>query len=220
MATAVNAGIPDFDPDLQEQQFREHLLNYLVVLACKYIGDDVAYVRYMQKQAASQNEHAIAGVNALNFIDKIHKIIDRNVQFFAATGHARVVLVCNTVRQLESPPTCTSDLWHLCALTGVNTQHALLLSASEHNVLAIDAQFKAFATMLWLVTHIDAVEYNRTMQFVNAMPAEQSITASIDCYKQHLQEHSDELVNLYFHATTYVLQCLQMTRQRLQCSAQ
>jgi hypothetical protein len=24
--------------------------------------------------------------------------------------------------------------------------------------------------MLWLVTHIDAVEYNRTMQFVNAMP--------------------------------------------------
>ena len=81
------------DSVFSEASFRAHLLNYLCVLSCKFIGDDVAYIRYMQKQAASHNEHAIAGVRALHFIESIHRAIDESIQHFAATGHARIVQV-------------------------------------------------------------------------------------------------------------------------------
>lgn len=167
-ASAHDAG--SSSPDFALSDFQQHLVNYLVVLSCKYIGDDVAYIRYMQKQAACHNEHAIAGISALDFVDKIHRAVDRNLQFFAATGHTRIVRVCNAIRGLDQPPSSHSKLWHVCALSGVHTNHALLLPSADSTPLAIDSQFTPFASMLWLITHIDAVEYNRTMQFVNSTP--------------------------------------------------
>ena len=92
-ASADTSADTSADSVFSEASFRAHLLNYLCVLSCKFIGDDVAYIRYMQKQAASHNEHAIAGVRALHFIESIHRAIDESIQHFAATGHARIVQV-------------------------------------------------------------------------------------------------------------------------------
>tara|TARA_B100001758_G_C18416252_1_gene620035 strand:- start:6603 stop:7268 length:666 start_codon:yes stop_codon:yes gene_type:complete len=221
MDTATDTPSPaDASPEhaFSEAEFREHLLNYLCVLSCKFIGDDISYVRYMQKQAAAQNEHAVAGLKALSFVDGIHRAIELCIQYFAATGNARIVQVrlhahtcqhsltptstetpactntkhalsnftqtkvCNAIRQLDLPPASHSQLWSLCALTGVNTNRALLIERAEQPPLAVDAQFTPFATMLWLVTHIDAVEYNRTMQFVNATPGISPLSTLVNPY--------------------------------------
>lgn len=194
-----------------ESEFREHIVNYLCVLSCKYIGDDVAYIRYMQKQAAAGNEHAMAGVKALCFIESLHQHIDQHIKYFEAIGHARIVEVCRAIKLLEHIPTTFSQHWNMCALTGVNTNNALVIDRAEHNPLFIDASFASFATMLWLLAHIDAVEYNRTMEFVNQTPTDQSIRTTIAAYQQHLHAHSEHLTNLYFHAASYTLQCIHTT---------
>ena len=57
-SNAIDSSTPAAETDaspehaFSEAEFREHLLNYLCVLSCKFIGDDVAYIRYMQKQCA------------------------------------------------------------------------------------------------------------------------------------------------------------------------
>ena len=131
--------------------------------------------------------------------------------YYSWLRHARIVEVCRAIKLLEHIPTTFSQHWNMCALTGVNTNHALVIDRAEHNPLFIDASFASFATMLWLLAHIDAVEYNRTMEFVNQTPTDQSIRTTIAAYQQHLHAHSEHLTNLYFHAASYTLQCIHTT---------
>ncbi len=194
--------------------FKELVRKYLMTLACKYVDDDVTFMKHLNKQALLGNEDAIHQLSIMKHFESILTNIQKHISDFALLGYQRIANVCLAIQAQPAIPFPTSHNWNVCALSGVNTNSVFVL-AQDNASLYLDEHYLPFATMLWTVTHIATIECNRINNFMTS-DTSLNIKQSMELYRKSEQMTGEALVSNYEIAFTAVLDVLKQTRLEIE----
>lgn len=182
-------------------EFCENLRAACTVIACRTIGEEVVYNKFLAKQCVGKDNESIKLFNGISFLSKICEDLHAIVQSLELTGLNRVAQVFQIMRET---PTCdfgVVDIVSVCALTGRMGTSFVVLRTPECGIL-VDIQYRKLIHCIWVLWHINDIEVARVEHCVEHY-AGLSIRAGIDEFLQKYSVTEDEL-SCYYSAYSYV----------------
>jgi hypothetical protein len=135
-----------------EDKFKE----YLLFKAFDIISDG-SYRRFVLKQKHNGDKWAIGLHMCIHEVSGSVKSVTRltqGLQYKPAT--LKLYTLCQRVLQDLNPPTVSSDVWKICALTGMRTDKIVAFGkTSKGDVCYVHQKFHDFFCKLWFLARID-----------------------------------------------------------------
>tara|TARA_B100001540_G_scaffold245576_1_gene220734 strand:+ start:15096 stop:15716 length:621 start_codon:yes stop_codon:yes gene_type:complete len=201
--------------EIDSELFPTHMKEYLQILACKYIDDDTVFMKHLTKQAQLKNEAAQHQLDVMQMFSDLKTQVQTYIHDMQMLGYQRITDVCSFIQAQDQVPTISNKQWTVCALSGVNTNSFLELHHNSRR-LCLDQKYAAFAACLWLLQHIDIMEFNRMRQYLDLTAKESNIKDILDLYVQ--TELTAEVVKMYCNAFAIVFKVLQHTKDEILAS--
>jgi len=199
---------------MSDAEQREYLRDYMQVLACRYIGDETSYNKFIVKQASIHNEDATHKQKSVAHVQGLRDRIACGVEYFANSGHSRVADFCSSVMALEQPVFPKIDRWAICSLTGVNSNECIQVGVGDR--VCVDVRHEPFVRSLWMCSHMHEIEHMRISTFTATQDTQQSITANISAYIDGSHFPSEAHVQTYLDAFRLVLGVLEDTERYIE----
>lgn len=191
--------------------FATHFKHYVQVMACKTIGDCTQYTKHLQRRAAEGDAAAAAQTAALDFFAGLETQVLQAVEELRSLGQERVVRVWEAISREPTLPLARVQRWGLCALSGMPS-NTMLQVKSDEGAMLLALEFEAFATALWVVHNIAALEKSRAAAFANSSAENATIADIVTAYCEQQQAGVGEV---YAWAFAVVQATLAATRARL-----
>lgn len=194
--------------DVGEGVFRANIRHVGVVVACRNIGEETTYNKFLARQCACGNEEAQALQGAVHMIEELHAELRDVMSLFEQRRHAGISRVMEAVHQSATCTLGTCNIWAVCSLSGKVGNSFVIVRGPELHML-VDARYRSFLHCLWMLWHVTTIEAAR----VDAYLHDKSSGGSI---KSHIQQfiESDAFVSgaetkLYYDAYAYVKNVLE-----------
>ena len=186
---------------VDRESFCKNMRAACIVIACRTIGDEAMYNKFIARQCLIKDQESIQLSNGIAFVDNIFKYLENIIQSLEFIGHQRTARV---IRIMRESPTCefgVVDMCSVCSLTGRMCASFIVLRTSECGIL-VDRQYKKLIHCIWVLWHIIDIETARVEEF-NTTDFTSSLRTSIDTF---LNKHAatDEELDCYYSAYVYV----------------
>ena len=191
---------------------RGYIKDYMQVLACRYIGDESSYNKFIVKQASVNNDDATHKQMSVAYMQSLKDRIASCIDYFSNSGHSRIADFCLSVMNLEQPVFPKIERWSICSLTGVNSNQSLQLGAAG-DLGNVDIRHEPFVRGLWICSHVNDIEHMRISNFMSTQDSLKSITLNISEYLDSSHFPSETHMQIYFDAFSMVLGVLEGTEQ-------
>ena len=201
--------------DLSETDFKAMTAEYLLILASKFVDDENVYMKHIHRQAQLQNADAMKQVAVLKHFEELDSKVEVMIGDLETLGYERIVNVCRAIQSIPALPFPITQQWSICSLTGVNTNKSVILEFNGQR-MHLDEFYAPFASMLWLVSHIQDMEYNRMSEFLARSDPNMSISETMQKYKDELNVCGEAIQNLYYTAFKTVLDVFERTNVEIQ----
>jgi len=191
---------------------RGFLKDYMQVLACRYIGDESTYNKFIAKQVSVRNDDATHKQMSVAYMQSLKDRIACCIESFSNSGHSRIAEFCLSVMSLEQPVFPRIERWSICSLTGVNSNESLQVGAAG-DIGSVDIRHEPFVRGLWMCSHVHEIEYMRINNFLSTQDSQKSITLNVSEYIASSHFPSDAHMQIYFDTFSMVLGVLEGTQR-------
>lgn len=200
--------------EIAESVFRDNIKKLCRVVACRVIGDESTYNRFLSRQCLNGNEGALSLSESIRMIENIHRDLHAAVVYFNNNGQSRL---CRIIREMQTAPSMDfgkCNIWSVCALSGKVGSDFIILRGHEVHML-VDAKYTGFLQCVWILWHITDIETTRLERYMGDMQTSVSIKAVIDQFIHSDAYVSDEETALYFAAYEHVRSTLALAMEHM-----
>ena len=187
----------------EKSEFCNNVRRLCTVCACRVLGDDVTYTKFLQRQSVNGNAEAAILLSGVVMADKIKARLIEIETAFATQGHSRVAYVLDSVRNSSTPKTSRCNIWSVCSLTGKVGQDFLVLHGRDVHML-VHSRHRKFLHCYWMLTHMTEMEMSRVELFAQCDVVTSSIKSMIQRFLSSDQFVTEEQASLYYEAYVYV----------------
>jgi len=194
---------------LDDNVFHSTLAHYILTKACMNAADDDVYMQFLEKQAGSEQTMAVEQLRSVRTVTALVADISGEIENLSICGLSKLHNVCQLVREQARPMFHVQRKWVVCSVSSLTTSECVVLG--DNSEWSVDVSYLPFLRMLWMVSHLDSIEYSKYVLFVNSRPGTEKTIDSLrhieksDCYV------SAAHITAYMFALRYVLSTLQDT---------
>ena len=176
------------------------------VVACRCIGDEVVYNKFLLRQCTIGERASIELLNGVKFVEHLQTSLKNVVGRLESTGNERVAQVMRILRDTPSFDFGRVNICSVCSLTGRMSDSFVVLRTSDYGIL-IDTKYAKLLHCIWVLWHIIDIETARVEQYDDVY-LNMSIRAGIDAYLSQSGVTDDEL-DCYYVAYECVFKALE-----------
>ena len=187
--------------ELDAGEFGTQMRAFGVVTACRVIGDENTFTKFMTRQCSLGNSETLQLQQGVSMVQHMHGELEEAQQVLRVVGLHRVASVMQEVR---TAPLALGqcDIFGVCALSGrVGSRFVIVRGANAH--VLVDARYTHFLQSLWMLWHVAEIETARVEAYVDDWGGAGSIRSHIQNFLDRAAISDDE-VALYHAAYTYV----------------
>lgn len=196
-------------PSVLPVDLREVLADYVQTKACVNAADDEVYVRFLDKQALSENAAAKEQLRSMHVIATLVKSVESELEHLRICGLVKLHKMCEFVRSRQTPEFETRDCWTICSVSSCPTSQCLVFGESSE--WTVDISFLSFFRLLWVVFHIEHIEHSKFMHFMASRPPGEKIMESLKSLEQSTDYTPEHHYDTYISAFDYVISTLRNT---------
>jgi hypothetical protein len=198
------------------EELAAHLRDVCFVAACRVIGDEGLYNRYLSRQCACNNPDAVRLTGSLQVVEQVKAGMQEALQMLRAFRQARVVEVLENVLHAPVLLCGRSNIWAVCALTG-RPGNDFVVVHGQHLQMLVDARLEGFVRCWWMLGHILDIETARVDAFCARGESADTIKHAIEAFVETAGVSEAE-TDAYHAAHEYVRGVLERTLA--QCGGQ
>lgn len=168
------------------------------------IGDELQYVKHLTKQANLGNQTAVDLVAANRAAKVLQGNVRAKIDRLHAYGFEVVSALCRAVITKPEQPFERSRHWIVCAISGAISDDALVIQHNGRDI-CVSASFASFFEGLWVLFHLEDIEYSKICAFFAQNPdaMRQNISNRIQRYLAS-QDVNEQLAGKFTQAATVV----------------
>ena len=191
------AGLQAADP----AKFYADVRAFCIVTACRVIGDETTFTKFMTRQCVMGNSATQALQEGVRAVERIHAQLEDAQRLLRVLGTPRVASVMQEVRTAAFEfGRC--DVFGVCALSGrVGSSFVIVRGGNAH--LLVDARYAPFLYSLWMLWHVSEIETARVETFMRDRTSSGSIRSHIQSFIDTAVVGDDE-AGLYLGAYEFV----------------
>lgn len=183
--------------------------DFIETKACIFAADDDVYMKFLQKQASLDNNDAIRQLSSMVTVKSNIDHLYREIEKLNIIGLSKLYCICEMVKTKESPKFEIHDKWTVCSVSGMPTNQCVMLGKYlEWNV---DISYLPFFDSLWIISHLDNIEYSRFISYLEERPVSEKILDSLKFLSNSSNYVSDETIQRYIEAFHSVLSVIETT---------
>jgi len=194
---------------VSREAFAAHMRDVCFVAACRVIGDESLYNKYLSRQCASRNPDAVRLAESLQAIEQVQAEMQEALQMLQAFGQVRVVEVLENVLHAPVLLCGRSNIWAVCALTGRPGNDFVVVHGQQMQML-VDARLEGFLRCWWMLGHILDIESARAEAFCAQEDSADTIKHAIEAFVSTASVSEAE-TDAYHAAHEYVRGVLERT---------
>lgn len=204
---------------LDSKEFELAYAGIKQVVACRVIGDDIAYNKYLNKQMHNRDNTVRVLQDHLARFSLIKQHILKLADAFYLSGFARVT---DVIKFVVASPTVTHErgsFWSICAMTG-KTSNKVSIWKFQDERLAIDVKYEAFLIALWTIFNVEDIEITKASSYLQQ---NKTLTAQ-NTMRETIEEYLDTTdtlasASLYWQAIRNIVESLELTILTMQQSS-
>jgi len=194
---------------MDDAEFRATLVDYIRTRACVNAADEDVYMRFLEKQAVLEQATAVQQLASVRRVQALVAEINSEVENLRICGLTKLYNVCSFVRSQPKPGFHAQTKWVVCCVSSLTTSECVVMG--ENSEWCVDVSFRPFLQMLWIVSHVDSIEYSKFVLFVNSRPATEKTIDSLRHIEKSAAYVCDAHVAAYMTAFQHVLATLRST---------
>ena len=202
MAAADSLPLRSAAMALDDDVLRAALTQFILTKACVNASDEDVYMRFLEKQAGSDQAMAVEQLDSVRVVAALITEINGEIENLGICGLSKLHSVCWIVQAQARPAFRVQKKWVVCSVSSLTTSECVLLGDSSE--WSVDVSYMAFLRMLWMVSHIDSIEYSKYVLFVNSRPSSEKTIDSLRCIEQSDVYVNDAHITAYMFALRYV----------------
>jgi len=196
---------------MDDAAFRATLVDYMQTRACVNAADEDVYMKFLEKQAVLEQATAVRQLASVRRVHALVAEIHSEVENLRICGLTKLFNVCSFVCAQPKPGFNTQTKWVVCSVSSLTTSECVVMG--ENSEWCVDVSFQPFLQMLWMVSHVDSIEYSKFVLFVNSRPATEKTIDSLRHIEKSAAYVCDEHLAAYVAAFRYVLATLRSSIQ-------
>jgi hypothetical protein len=200
--------------------FDQSHCNLQQVVACKVIGDDITYSKFLTKQINSKDHDAMSLHNSLKQFAALKNCIGKLSEALRLCGFLRIAGIINFVTSSVVITHKSGNFWSICALTGKSSNKTSIWKASNEQVI-VDIRYEPFLVAIWMLFHIEDIEASETLHYLHTNYASVSQLTMRDSIQQYLTSvrATNDQEDLYWRAFQVIVTTIEMTIETIQHDA-
>jgi hypothetical protein len=181
--------------------FRARMRAFGTVTACRVIGDENTFVKFMARQCFIGNNESQQLQDGVSALQRVHDALAETERMLDVGGLSRISSV---MREMRTAPFALGrcDILGVCALSGrVSSDFVIVRGTNAH--MLVDARYAPFLQSLWMLWHAADVETARVEAYLDEQGAGGSIRGHIQSFLENAAMTEDE-AGVYFEAYEHV----------------
>lgn len=175
------------------------------VVACRVIGDENVYNKFLARQTANNDDMVTALSNGIDFVNGLKQVMNDTVRHLEFVGNERVAQVLRILRDSASCDFGLVNICSICSLTGRMAHGFVVLRTMDYGIL-VDAKHAKLLHCIWVMWHIIDIETARVEQDSDGY-ANMSLRSGIDSFLSRSSVKDEEL-DCYYMAYVYAFTAL------------
>ena len=175
------------------------------VVACRVIGDENVYNKFLARQTANNDDVVTELSNGINFVNRLSDVLNDTVRRLEFVGNERVAQVMRILRDTGSCDFGFVNICSVCSLTGRMAHGFVVLRTIDYGIL-VDVKHVKLLHCIWVMWHVVDIETARVEQNSDVY-ANMSLCSGIDAYLSQ-SNVSDEELECYYMSYVYTFKTL------------